>query len=158
MNVKVASPGYFQTLGVPLLAGRDFTDADREGAPWVALVNQALAHRYWPGQNPVGRRIRMPRLFGIDQDKWITIAGVVGDVRSIRLEEEPTGPTPMPGAKVGHACVVAPGMTTGAPSPIRVPPPRLDGAGSDLAGAGTERGGEPLRGDAQDQAAAAVRA
>ncbi len=89
VNVAVASPGYFATLRVPLLRGRDFTEADREGKPVVAVINQTLARRRWPNVDPVGRRFRIPRLFGVETDAWITVAGVVGDMRSSRLDREP---------------------------------------------------------------------
>jgi putative ABC transport system permease protein len=74
----LASPGYFAALGVPLLRGRDFGDADGYDAPFVAIVNQALARETFPGEDPIGRRVRC----GLDApDKWMTIVGVVGDVR-----------------------------------------------------------------------------
>jgi putative ABC transport system permease protein len=90
VNVSSASPGYFAALRVPLLRGRDFEDADREGAPIVAIVNQTLAQRRWPDVDPVGQRFRIPRLFGISPDGWITVVGVAGDMRSTRLDREPT--------------------------------------------------------------------
>jgi hypothetical protein len=61
-----------------------------KGAPIVAIVNQTLAQRRWPNVDPVGQRIRIPRLFGINPDGWITVVGVAGDVRSTRLDREPT--------------------------------------------------------------------
>lgn len=75
----VACPGYFQTLGIPLLAGRDFSAADRPGAPMVMVINEAMAERWFPGANPVGRRIKLGR-FETD-GPWVTIIGVVGNVR-----------------------------------------------------------------------------
>jgi len=74
----VASVDYFRALGVPLLRGRYFTAADKDGAPKVIVVNQALAQRYWPGEDPVGQRID----FGFtDKTDWTTIVGIVGDVK-----------------------------------------------------------------------------
>ncbi len=75
----VVCPGYFQTLGIPLLGGRDFTSADRPSAPAVMVVNEALGKKWFPGANPVGRRIKLGR-FESD-GPWITIIGVVGNVR-----------------------------------------------------------------------------
>lgn len=75
----VACPGYFQTLGIPLLAGRDFTSADRASAPAVMVINEALGGKWFPGANPLGRRIKLGR-FESD-GPWITIIGVVGNVR-----------------------------------------------------------------------------
>lgn len=51
--------GYFRTMGIALTSGRDFTDADREGALPVAIINDTMAARYWPGENPIGRRLRL---------------------------------------------------------------------------------------------------
>jgi len=48
---------YFQAQGIPILRGRDFTAADREGAPLVVIVNRTLAEHYWPGQDPIGKRL-----------------------------------------------------------------------------------------------------
>jgi len=75
----VACPGFFQTLGIPLLAGRDFSSADRPSAPMVMVVNEALGEKYFPGANPVGRRIKLGR-FETD-GPWVTIIGVIGNVR-----------------------------------------------------------------------------
>ena len=54
---RIALPGYFQTMGIPLLGGRDFQESDRMGAPLVTIVDQALAQSVWPGQDPIGKRI-----------------------------------------------------------------------------------------------------
>jgi predicted permease len=73
-----ASPDYFRALGIPLLRGRYFTDADTESAPKVLLINQAMARKYWPNEDAVGKRID----FGFsDKPEWTTIVGVVGDVK-----------------------------------------------------------------------------
>ena len=58
-HYSVVAPKYFQTLGVVLVAGRDLTPEDREGAPPVVIVNETLAHRLWPGEDPLGKRIRI---------------------------------------------------------------------------------------------------
>jgi putative ABC transport system permease protein len=71
---RPASPGYFETIGIPLLRGRTFTFADTEDAPWVVIINQAMARQYWGEQDPVGQRLR----FG--GKVWRTVIGVVGDV------------------------------------------------------------------------------
>jgi predicted permease len=75
----VATPNYFRALGTPLVSGRFFTDADKDGAPAVVIVNQAMAEKYWPHENVVGKRMTF-------EDKpaekdWLTIVGVVGDVK-----------------------------------------------------------------------------
>jgi predicted permease len=75
----MATPDYFRALGIPLVRGRFFTDADKTDAPLVLIVNRAMAERYWPGEDAVGKRITFE-----DKPKekdWIRIAGVVGDVK-----------------------------------------------------------------------------
>jgi predicted permease len=83
-NVNLVGPGYLRTLGIPLLKGRDFTERDAEATPLAVLINQSLARKYWPGQDPVGARIT-----GDDGKTWATIQGVVGDVRQGGLGAEP---------------------------------------------------------------------
>ena len=82
----VVTPGYFHSLGIPLLMGRDFTEQDSKDAEKVTIVDERLAHEYWPNQNPVGKRVR----FGPPEDNepWHTVVGVVGAVRHARLDME----------------------------------------------------------------------
>jgi putative ABC transport system permease protein len=84
---RLICPHYFQTLRIPLLAGRDFTLADAVGAPEVVIVNEALVRRYFPDQDPVGRRLKLggPR----STAPWFTVVGVVGDVRHFSLDDRP---------------------------------------------------------------------
>jgi predicted permease len=82
---RLASPHYFATLGIPLVAGRDFSAADQYDAPFVAIVSQSLAKRSFPNQDPIGRKI----ICGFDSDKWMTIVGVVGEVRTDGPAEAP---------------------------------------------------------------------
>jgi len=77
----LVSPGYRRTLGIRLLAGRDFTDADSETAPPVALINARLAHDLFPGQDPVGKRFVMGSPGPARKLEWLTIVGVVDDTR-----------------------------------------------------------------------------
>ena len=73
---QAVSPGYFETLGIPLLRGRLLTPGDRNGQPYVAVVNQAFARQYLNGQDSIGRRFRRgPKAM------WFTIVGVVNDIR-----------------------------------------------------------------------------
>ena len=80
------SADFFRTLGTPLLRGRFFSIGDRPEAPRVAIINDALARRSWPGQDPVGRRFKLgPQ----DSDgPWYTVVGVVGNMRRQGLERE----------------------------------------------------------------------
>jgi putative ABC transport system permease protein len=75
---------YFGVMGIPLRAGRLLTEADREGAPLVGVVNESMARRFFPGSDPIGRRVRWARM---QEVHWITIVGVVGDVRHFGLAE-----------------------------------------------------------------------
>jgi putative ABC transport system permease protein len=74
----VVTPAYFQTMGIPIRRGRDFTDADTLAAPRVAIVNEALARATFGAQDPIGRRIQC----GLDSLDFMTIVAVVGDVRT----------------------------------------------------------------------------
>ena len=78
------SPGYFQTMGIPLLAGRDFTVRDRTGAPRVAVVNDVFANYYFPNENPIGRRFGVGR--GGKSD--IEIVGVVRGAKYSKVDEK----------------------------------------------------------------------
>jgi putative ABC transport system permease protein len=91
-----ATPGLFATMRVPLLRGREFAWSDRSGAPWVVIVNQALADKYFPGEDPIGARIAFDRTPGPDS-VWREVVGVVGNVRdeTLALEEVPTIYAPM---------------------------------------------------------------
>jgi putative ABC transport system permease protein len=75
---RAASPDYFRALGIPLVAGRLFDARDREDAPQVAIVNQTFANKFLGGQSALGKRIK-------PHNEWITIAGVVGDVKQSGL-------------------------------------------------------------------------
>jgi putative ABC transport system permease protein len=80
----VIAPGFFRTLGIPLVEGREFTDADRAGSPRSGIVNERLARRFWLGGNPIGQRIVAPDFSGPSRPP-ITVVGVVKDavVRSL---------------------------------------------------------------------------
>jgi putative ABC transport system permease protein len=79
-NLATVSGGYFAAAGIPLVSGRTFTDTEREDGPPVAIVSVALARKYWPGENPVGKRFRFD-----DGGEWGTVVGMVGDVRQLGL-------------------------------------------------------------------------
>ena len=76
----MATPGYFSALGIPLVAGRFFTEADKAGAPNTLIINRIMAERYWPGENVIGKRMSFQDEPKSDKD-WVTIVGVVGDVK-----------------------------------------------------------------------------
>ncbi|HXA49116.1 MAG TPA: ABC transporter permease [Candidatus Acidoferrum sp.] len=84
-DMHIISPGYEKTLGVRLLRGRGFTDADQETAPRVAIVNDLVAQRLFPGTDPVGKRFTFGRLGTGRAPKWVTIVGVVADSKMYGL-------------------------------------------------------------------------
>jgi putative ABC transport system permease protein len=81
LNFETVSPGYFETMGIPLKRGRDFTDDDRDGQPGVVVVSEAFAKRYWPGQDPIGKRIKIPLPTTPFDKEWLSVVGVAGDAR-----------------------------------------------------------------------------
>ncbi|MGN6391587.1 MAG: ABC transporter permease [Gemmatimonadales bacterium] len=84
---QAVSPGYFATMGIPLLQGRDFTEDDRVGTPGAIIVNRTLARQAWPGEDPLGHRVLLGG-GGVDS-VWRTVVGVVGDVRHRGLSAAP---------------------------------------------------------------------
>lgn len=79
------SGGYFETMGIPLLHGRDFSPSDRAGAPRVAIINEAMAQHYWPHENPLGQHIAHVG----PQDETFAIVGVAGNIATRDLRETP---------------------------------------------------------------------
>ena len=86
INTRVISPKYFETMGIPLLSGRQLTDQDTDDSPNVTVISETMARRYWPGENPIGKRIAFGRPER-DED-WIQIVGITGDVRQSDLITE----------------------------------------------------------------------
>jgi predicted permease len=88
-EMYLATSGYFQALRIPLVRGRLFTDHDDANAPMVILINERFAKKIFPGEDPIGRRIRPGR--ANSSAPWLTIVGIVGDVReaSLATESEP---------------------------------------------------------------------
>jgi predicted permease len=74
------SPEYFATLGIPLISGREFTLADDENAPRVAVVNQTMVARYWRGQSPIGQRLQV-------KGNWVQVVGIAADSKYSSLRE-----------------------------------------------------------------------
>jgi putative ABC transport system permease protein len=74
---RVALPGYFHTMGMRLRRGRDFDARDVEGAPLVAVINETMARRFWPAEDPVGKRFRLES--NKPRQEWIRVAGVIAD-------------------------------------------------------------------------------
>jgi predicted permease len=89
---RLVSPGYFETIGRPIAHGRGFSKADESNTPSVVIVSEALARRYYPNEDPVGKIIRMPtapELFLHPEDRRLTIVGVATDVIDAGLHRQP---------------------------------------------------------------------
>jgi len=87
-NFTVASPGYFSAMGIPVKRGRDFSSVDTHESEMVAVLSESMARQSFGDADPVGRQIKC----GLDSDKWMTVVGVVGDVRQESPADQP-GPT-----------------------------------------------------------------
>ncbi len=81
------TPGYFTAMGIPLERGRLISDSDKRGDPLVAVIGRSLADRFWAGQDPIGKRLRVE--VGMD-NPWMTVVGVVGNVKFKSLDSAPT--------------------------------------------------------------------
>jgi predicted permease len=92
VQVNSITTDYFRTMRIPVLAGRDIAEGDRAGALPVVVVNKTFTDKTWPGQSPIGKRVK------IGTDDWWTIVGIVGDARQFTLDE-----TPLLQAYVPHA-------------------------------------------------------
>jgi putative ABC transport system permease protein len=93
-DFSLSSPGYFSTMGITLVRGRDFTDADRYGSDPVVIISEALARQSFPNQDPIGHRLQC----GLDNESmtWMTIVGVVGNVRQDSPASEASAAMYMP--------------------------------------------------------------
>ncbi|MGZ8843274.1 MAG: ABC transporter permease [Pyrinomonadaceae bacterium] len=83
---RVVTPRYFESMGIPLLSGRDFAHTDTRQSPNVVVINDVFARRHFAGENPIGHRLKLE---GQERDPLL-IVGVVGDVRDLGLDEQPT--------------------------------------------------------------------
>jgi predicted permease len=75
IGFSITGPDYFETMNTPIVQGRAFTDRDNENTPRVVIINETMARRYWPNQNPIGKRMRL----GGEQSPWLEVAGVARD-------------------------------------------------------------------------------
>jgi len=82
VDYNQVGPGYFATLGIPIISGRQFDRADDENAPMVAIVNRTMAARYWAGQDPIGRRLQV-------KGQWARVVGVASDSKYESVREAP---------------------------------------------------------------------
>ncbi len=86
INIECTMPGYFSTMGIRLVAGRDFTEQDGMKSSGVVIVSESLARTAWPGQDPIGKRLSMNMPSSPFDDKWLSVVGVVADVRYREIE------------------------------------------------------------------------
>ena len=123
---KTADPTYFEAAGIPLLRGRAFASTDRAGMARVVLVNESLARRLFPDQDPIGRRVawtgEVLKFIPVSGD-WRTIVGIVGDTRDAGLDSEPTPTMFQPFAQeelfAGALIIRANGGPAGLEAPVR---------------------------------------
>jgi putative ABC transport system permease protein len=106
---QVATPGYFRTLGIPLVRGRMFTDADSACSPQVMLISESVAREYFPNEDPIGKRIRLGWL--MDEGRRNVggeIVGIVGDIHEVSLRERQPAEVYVPHgqAPIGHLAMV----------------------------------------------------
>jgi putative ABC transport system permease protein len=85
-DYRVTSAGYFAAMGIPVLRGRVFDESDKPEAPHAAVISQSLARKYWPNENPIGKRIQFGNMDG--DLRLFSIVGVVGDVRGYGLDAD----------------------------------------------------------------------
>ena len=111
---RMVVPGFFATLGIPVRAGREFAATDRTGAPNVAIVSDALARRDFPGESPLGKRLKY-------QGQWWTIVGVVGDVHFLKLTRDVEATIYTPSAQRGTWSLQPLIRTVGDPTSLSAP-------------------------------------
>ncbi len=86
-NDRVITPGYFEAMRIPLRRGRMLQDSDGGNAPLVAMINETMARKFWPNQDPIGKRFKVAD--PSEKAPWVRIVGVIGDVRQMSLNEPP---------------------------------------------------------------------
>jgi putative ABC transport system permease protein len=111
------SPDYFATMRIPLKRGRLFTEADRTGAPLVMLIGETTARTLWPGQDPLGSRVRL----GGPDGEWRTVIGIVGDVRHYALSDPPTTQFYLPQQQRTDSFLIVVARTSGDPTTLATP-------------------------------------
>jgi putative ABC transport system permease protein len=100
------SPGYFATLGIPLIAGRDFEDTDRDAAPDVVILNQSMARAHFGDVDPIGHKIAFEGDQTMEPSRWYEIVGVVADSREYGMDQEGVHTFYRPAAKVGWGTTI----------------------------------------------------
>jgi putative ABC transport system permease protein len=105
------TPGFFSTLGIPLVKGRDFTADDHAQAPRVVIISESMARRYWPNEDPIGKRLREDSRGTSTPNPWLSIVGVVAEVKYRGLPQNPNADPdvyyPLPQSPVGNLFLAA---------------------------------------------------
>jgi predicted permease len=109
-NIQTFTPGYVETMAIPLLRGRDFNPHDDASGPPVAMVNETVVRRFWPGANPIGKRILVGRMA-----KPVEVVGVLGDVRNNQLAADVQPEIYLPFAQLPWAAMNLVVRTAGPP-------------------------------------------
>jgi predicted permease len=92
---RAVSSGYLETMRIPLKRGRYLNDGDREGSDPVVVINEAAARKYWPGEDPIGKRLKI-------NDKDVIVVGIVGDIRHLGPETPPRQECYVPASQTGY--------------------------------------------------------
>ena len=112
---RVISPSYFSAMKTPLIKGRYFTDADSDTSTQVIIINDAMARRFWPGEDPVGRRMKV---LGEHNEEWRTVVGIVGDLKHFGPDTEAKPEMYRPFLQEPQPLIGLVVRTTGAPTAI----------------------------------------
>jgi putative ABC transport system permease protein len=114
-NFFSVTPDYFDVMGIPSVRGERLTERHRADVPDVAVINEAMARRYWPGEDPIGKRLNIG-----DPEKtpWITVIGVVRDARTGGLDKEPYPQMYVPSAQFPYRAMTFVARTSGDPTSI----------------------------------------
>jgi putative ABC transport system permease protein len=113
-RMDVLSPAYFQTMQIPFLAGRDFGDGDTVQSPQVMIVNQAFAAKFFPGENPLGKKLKPGTSNGPTQPPaWRAIIGVVGNIRTSATDREMDPMYYLPASQLANWCCLYSVVRTG---------------------------------------------
>jgi putative ABC transport system permease protein len=112
--IRAITPGYLEAMGIAVAAGRPFDQSDRRSGLRVAIVDQALAHRHWPDESPIGKRLRFGRPEA--NQPWMTIVGLVDTAKETELDEDPTAHLYVPYAQYGGLSLALAIRTSSDPS------------------------------------------
>ena len=96
---RIISPHYFQTMGITLLQGRQFNEQDKADTPIALVISEAMARKYWPGEDPIGKRVKPGS--SASSNPWFTIVGVAKDVRQFELNADPKPQMYLPYTQAG---------------------------------------------------------